>query len=47
MNKVSKLLLTVVLTISGSITCSVYAANYYIGFTNSSLSNSYPRPTPI
>jgi formylglycine-generating enzyme required for sulfatase activity len=42
MNKFSKLLLTSVLVVIASVLCSVYATNYYVGFSNGSLSNSYP-----
>jgi formylglycine-generating enzyme required for sulfatase activity len=41
MNKLSKLLLIVALIFSVNMLCSVYATNYYVGFTNSGLSNRY------
>ncbi|MDR1974563.1 MAG: formylglycine-generating enzyme family protein [Bacteroidales bacterium] len=41
MNKFSKLLLIVMLMCSVSMLCSVYATNYYIGFTDVTSSNHY------
>ncbi|MDR1973479.1 MAG: formylglycine-generating enzyme family protein [Bacteroidales bacterium] len=41
MNKLSKLLSIVALMCSASVVCSVYATNYYVGFSNENLSNSY------
>ncbi|MDR1973072.1 MAG: hypothetical protein LBQ31_00165 [Bacteroidales bacterium] len=34
MNKLSKLLLIVTLMCSASVVCSVYATNYYVGFSS-------------